>query len=326
MSDTTILSPKKPSRIGLNFVPGLIVVLGLAVSIWWIAATRVADAGFDRWLANEASFGRQWSCASRSMAGYPFRIELRCDGLTMSAEKGELRSVSVGGFLALAQIYNPKLVLVDVNGPMSVRLANGQTASMSWQTMRSSLHFETALKADRASWVVDGLVLETTNPLVSGKLGHAEFHMRKIEGEANGPSDIETVITVSGASLRDVQTTGSLDAHVITKKGWLLAENPGASSLENWRASGGEVVIDQWDLKRGEQALALKGSLSLDDSHRLNGKIDFTATGLGETLKESGLSILGGSIGAGSVKLPLTLNKGRVLIGPLKLAEIPPLY
>ena len=260
------------------------------------------------------------------MAGYPFRIELRCDGLTMSAEKGELRAVSLGGFLALAQIYNPKLVLVDVNGPMSARLANGQTASISWKTMRSSLHFETPLRADRASWVIDGAVLETSNPLVVGKLGHAEFHMRKIDGEANAPSDVETVITASDASLRDAQTTGSLDAHVITKKGSLLAENPGPSSFENWRASGGEILIDQWDMKRGEQALALKGSLSLDETHRLNGKIDFSATGLGETLKESGLSILGGSIGAGSVKLPLTLNKGRVLIGPLKLAEIPPLY
>jgi len=105
-----------------------------------------------------------------------------------------------------------------------------------------------------------------------------------------------------------------------------MAENPSQAGLENWRTSGGEVLVDQWALKRGEQALELKGSLAIDDGHRLNGKIDLSAAGLGDALKESGLSILGGSLGAGSVKLPLTLNKGRLLIGPLKIAEIPPLY
>jgi hypothetical protein len=170
------------------------------------------------------------------------------------------------------------------------------------------------------------LTAESSNPLVSGKLGHAEFHMRKIEGEPNTPSDVEMAVMASGGTLRDNPTAASFDAHLIAKKAWLIAENPGQSGVENWRASGGEVLVDQWAMKRGEQALELKGSVTIDDGHRLNGKIDVSALGLGDALKESGLSILGGSLGAGSVKLPLILNKGRLLIGPLKIAEIPPLY
>jgi hypothetical protein len=326
VNDIPTPSPKKPSRIGLFIMPSLIAILAMAVSVWWVMATRMADAGFDRWLASEAASGRPWTCASRSIGGYPFRVELRCDGLAMTTDKSELRSVSLTGFLAIAQIYDPKHVIVDINGPMRVGLANDQTATVSWAVMRSSLHFETPQRADRVSWVVDGLALETSNPLVAAKLGHAEFHARKIDGEPGGPSDIETVITASDAMMRDVQPPASFEAHLMTKKGWLLIENPGPSGLENWRASGGEFLIDQWDMKRGQQSLILKGSLTLDDGHRLNGKIDFSATGLGETLKESGLSILGGSLGAGTVKLPLTFNKGRVLIGPLKIIDIPPLY
>jgi len=326
VNDPSASSPKRPSRIGLYIVPGFIAVLAVAVSIWWVAAARMADAGFDRWLASEATLGRQWSCASRSMAGFPFRIELRCDGFSMSADKGEIRSASLGGFLALAQIYDPKRVLVDVNGPLTARLANGKTASLSWQAMRSSLHFETSIRADRVSWVVEDLAVESSSPPVSGKLGHGEFHMRKIEGEPNGPSDIEMAITASRGILRDLPPAASFDAHLIAKKGWLMSENPGLTGLENWRASGGEFVVDQWVMKRGEQALDLKGSVTIDEGHRLNGKIDLSASGLGEALKESGLSILSGSLGAGNVKLPFMLNKGRLLIGPLKIAEIPPLY
>jgi hypothetical protein len=326
VNDRSVSSSKKLSRIGLYILPGFIGLLVIAVSIWWVAATRMADAGFDRWLANEAGLGRQWSCTSRSIAGFPFRIELRCDGFSMMADKGEVRSGSLGGFLALAQIYDPKHVLVDVNGPLTARLANGQTVSLSWQTMRSSLHFETPVRADRVSWVVEELAMESPNPPVSGKLSHGEFHMRKIEGEPNGPSDVEMVMTASGGTLHDLPPAASFDAHFIVKKGWLMAENPGRAGLENWRTSGGEVLVDQWTMKRGEQALELKGSVTIYDGHRLNGKIDVSAAGLGDALKESGLSILGGSLGAGNVKLPLTLNKGRLLIGPLKIAEIPPLY
>jgi len=126
-----------------------------------------------------------------------------------------------GGFLAIAQIYDPKRVLVDVTGPLTARLANGQTASFAWQAMRSSLHFETSIRADRVSWVVDNLAVDSSNPLVSGKLGHAEFHMRKIEGEPNTLSDVEMVLMASGGTWRDNPTAASFDAHLTVKKGWL---------------------------------------------------------------------------------------------------------
>ena len=41
MTDTSVLSPKKPSRLGLYIVPGFILVLGIAVSIWWVADLTV---------------------------------------------------------------------------------------------------------------------------------------------------------------------------------------------------------------------------------------------------------------------------------------------
>jgi len=326
VNKTTASLPKKPSRLGLYAVPVVVLLLGVAVSGWWMLATHMADTAFDRWLASEAVLGRQWTCASRSIGGYPFRIELQCDGFSMTAETGQFRSLALGGFHALAQIYDPKLVIVEANGPLMVRSANGQTASVSWQMMRSSLHFETQIRADRVSTVVDGAVIETSNPLLSGRMGHGEFHMRKGSSDAAGSLDVEVASSASDATFRDNPLPASLNAHLLVKKGWVLADNPSVSGLDSWRSSGGELVIDQWDMKRGEQALSVKGSISLDDGHRLTGKVDLSASGLGDILKDSGLSLLGGSIGVGSVKLPLTLNKGRLLLGPLKLFDLPPLY
>ena len=318
--------PKKRSRLGLYVMPVILALLAVSVSIWWMVATRFADAAFDHWLANEAAAGRQWSCATRNMAGFPFRIELGCDGLTLAASKGEPRALSIGGFVAVAQIYQPSLILVDTHGPMLATLASGQTLSGQWTMMRSSLHFETPSRADRIAWVVEGLTTESPLPFATSTIPHAEFHMRKIPRESGLPEDSEIAVTVTEAIFRDASAPASFDSHLTIKKGGVLMDNPGPAGVEAWRSAGGEVGIDRLDFKRGDQSLALTGALSLDETHRLSGKVDFAAKGIGDVLKEVGLNALGGVIGSGSVKLPLAFNKGRLLLGPLKLAELPPLY
>ena len=60
-------------------------------SSWWLRSAgaspgrscgrRKAD-GLDAWLADEAAAGRQWTCADRSVGGYPFRLEVSCRTLT----------------------------------------------------------------------------------------------------------------------------------------------------------------------------------------------------------------------------------------------------
>jgi hypothetical protein len=307
-------------------MPGLIALAAIAISVWWLVASRMADAAFDRWMANEAVAGRQWTCEARRLGGFPFRVELGCAPFTMVADKGDVTSLSLGGFVAVAQTYDPKHVLVDFASPLKTSTPDGQSASLSWRAMRSSLHMANAIRADRVSWSADDIALETSNPLIAGTLAHAEFHLRKVENEADQRADLETVLALHDAKLRGVGDAGQFDAHLIAKKGWLVADNPTLSGIDEWRADGGEMVIDQWEAKRGDESLSLKGSLGLDEGRRLNGKLDVSATGLGDVLKSFGPSPFGGSIGAGQVSLPLRFANGRVMVGPLKLAELPPLY
>ena len=326
MTETPIDTPKKRSRLGLYLMPGLIVVLFIGVSVWWTIATRIVDDRFSRWITNEAIAGRQWSCANRSMAGYPFRIELRCDGLALVATQGHTKSLSIGGFLAIAQIYQTSLVIVETNGPLAVTFVNGQSFSAQWTLMRSSLHFETPSRADRVAWVAEGLRFEGGPPALSGKLGHTEFHLRKIPVETGEATDLEVAFSAADGMLGNLPPPASADLHFIVKKGKILADKPSLSGLEDWRLAGGEMAIDQWDMKRGEQTFNLTGTLSMDETHRLAGKVDFAASGLGDLMKQFNLAPGGMSLGNGSIKLPLQFSKGRVLLGPLKLGDLPALY
>jgi hypothetical protein len=317
---------KRPSRLGLYFVPGLIALLTIGATAWWFVAARFADQGFDRWIASEGLAGRHWDCPSRSIGGFPFRIELRCDGFAMNAESGAIKTLSLGGFVAVAQSYDPNHVLVDLASPLKAGFSDGMAATLSWSTMRTSLHLVNAIRADRVSWSADGMALETSNPLVSGTLTHAEFHLRKTGAEGDQGNDLETVFAADGVKSTGNDLPAVFQAHLFNKKGWIAAENPTLSGIEAWRAAGGELVIDQWDLKRGDQNLSLKGTIGLDEAHRLAGRLDVSASGLGEWMKSSGFASFGGAFGAGQVALPLSFVKGRVMVGPLKLVELPPFY
>jgi len=63
------------------FAPFLVVVVLAAgwSALWFYAAGR-AEADLAAWRESERQAGRTQHCASQSIGGYPFRIEVRCGG------------------------------------------------------------------------------------------------------------------------------------------------------------------------------------------------------------------------------------------------------
>ncbi len=77
MSDRTD-APRK--RVWPVFIaPGLVLVGALAWTAFWFFAASEVGVKADAWRAQEAKSGRIYDCANRSVAGFPFRFEIRCD-------------------------------------------------------------------------------------------------------------------------------------------------------------------------------------------------------------------------------------------------------
>ena len=82
----------------------------------------------DAWRAQEAKSGRVYDCAKRSVAGFPFRLEVRCDGASVSlvsqtAEQAATQApftAKLGEILVVAQIYDPKLVIAEFTAPATI--------------------------------------------------------------------------------------------------------------------------------------------------------------------------------------------------------------
>src|SRR5215475_8616341 len=68
-------------RRWLLFMPfALVVALAAGWSVVWFYAAARAEPELVAWREAERRAGRTQDCASQSIGGYPFRIEVRCGG------------------------------------------------------------------------------------------------------------------------------------------------------------------------------------------------------------------------------------------------------
>ena len=100
MSDIS-LAPRRRPLWRLFIMPILLVVAALGWSAFWFYSASQVDSASDAWRAREAKSGRVYDCAKRSVAGFPFRLEVRCDvPLPLQADGEDLGDVTEAVFEA----------------------------------------------------------------------------------------------------------------------------------------------------------------------------------------------------------------------------------
>src|ERR1700751_2013554 len=114
MSDITP-APRRRPLWRLFIAPVLLLIAAIAWSGFWFFAASQVDVQADAWRAREAKSGRVYDCAKRSVAGFPFRLEVRCDGASVSLISQTAGqppappvTAKLGEILAIAQVYDPK--------------------------------------------------------------------------------------------------------------------------------------------------------------------------------------------------------------------------
>src|ERR1700752_1768699 len=114
------LAPRRRPLWPVFIAPGLVLILAIAWSGFWFYSASQVDVMADAWRAREAKAGRVYDCAKRSVAGFPFRLEVACDGASVSLVSqaagqpaGQPFTAKLGRILVVAQIYDPKLVIAE---------------------------------------------------------------------------------------------------------------------------------------------------------------------------------------------------------------------
>src|ERR1700744_3803728 len=139
-----VVAPKRRSRWGLFVAPLLLLIAAIAWSAFWLFAASQVDVQADAWRAHEAKSGRIYDCAKRSVAGFPFRLEISCDSpsVTLSSQTAQSTSkftAKLDQILVVAQVYDPKHVIAEFTGPATITDKGGQSFAANWKLGRASV-------------------------------------------------------------------------------------------------------------------------------------------------------------------------------------------
>ena len=398
MSDMT-LAPRRRPLWRLFIMPILLLIAAAAWSVFWFFAASQVDARADAWRAQEAKSGRVYDCAKRSVAGFPFRLEVRCDGasvtlLSQTAAQAATQApitAQLGEILVVAQVYDPKLLIAEFTAPATISDRGQQTSMIvNWSKAHSSVVGLPAVPQRASITFDDASVNRVDGPVQAPLAGakHVELHGRLAEGSALDRPVIETVLQIAGGSVQGLHPllVQPFDADVRTMLSGLkdFSPKPWPERFREIQAAGGHVEIVQSRIAQGDLIAVAAGTLGLTAGGRLDGELQMTVAGiekvipalgiekmleegvpqatldrvapgvktrdvnnllgaldraipgLGKVVKQNanvgvaaGINALGKEAvleGKKARAFPLRFVDGTVFLGPLKVAQIPPLF
>ena len=295
-----INAPRRRSRWGLFAAPVLLLIAAIAWTAFWFFAASQVDVQADAWRAHEAKSGRIYDCTKRSVAGFPFRLEVSCDGASVTlasqtAQAANKFTAKLDQILVVAQVYDPKHVIAEFSGPAAITDQNGQSFAANWKLGRASV-FGLPDVPQRASVEFDSPSLARVDGSMQVPLaeaGHVELHGRLAEGSPKDAPVIESVLEINKGMIRGLHPllADPFDADVRALVSGLkdLTPKPWPVRFREIQAAGGHVEIVQSRIQQGDLIAVAAGTLGLSPAGRLEGELQMTVAGIERIIPALGI-------------------------------------
>jgi hypothetical protein len=280
------------SRRWLLFLPFVLVVVLAAVwsGLWFKAASR-AETEVAALQTREARAGRSHDCASRSVGGYPFRIEVRCAGASFELAGTPPLRLSLPAVVTAAQVYDPGHLIAEFRGPLEIaERGRAPSAVLDWRLAQASVRgLPSAI--DRAS-----LVLEAPGVRDPGRTGsdvvataqRFELHGRPAGSAVEGRS-VDIVVRLERALAEQLHPAAGrpIDAEIAAVLHGVDDVSPGPwpARLRQWQARGGRIEIMKSRIAQEGVIATGAGTLRLGASGRLDGDLQVSIVGIEKVLK-----------------------------------------
>src|ERR671935_30335 len=203
MPDSGFRSVAPRRRRWLLFVPFVLVVVLAAVwTVVWFYAARRAEADLATWQQRERQAGRTQTCASQSIGGYPFLLEVRCGGAGLELQGTPTLQFKLPLAVAAVQVYDPKLLIGEFTGPLEVSEAKREAAAViNWTLGQASVRGLPS-GVERASLVLVGPTVRApslvgNDPVLSAR--RMELHARPAPGSGTDSPAVEAALRLEVA-------------------------------------------------------------------------------------------------------------------------------
>jgi hypothetical protein len=336
----------------------ILAAIGAYVAYWMSVAHAVPPA-LARWAESERAKGREVELGEPTVEGFPFRIVVRLPNLAYGAPVQEHAPRYEGERLtAVAQPWNLHHVIVRADGPQRVSWQDAPDAPRRSALVEAERAFASVVaRGDE----VERIAVDLTKARIKADgapgpvdIGRLQVHTRHPEPPPAGdqrptaPGQIEAALEAENVSLPAPWSSSlgqKLDhAAIVLKLTGKLDTDAGRAGIAAWRDGGGTVEVERVDLRWGRLDATGDGTLALDERMRPMGAFGLHVAGweagidaavadgripkrAGDTARTAlGLLSLGAKDAQGRLTIPVTLQNGAVLLGPVPVAELGPFF
>jgi hypothetical protein len=293
MPQSSFPAAARRRRLWPLFIPfGLVVLLAVAWSALWFYAAGRAETEIFAWRASERQAGRQQDCASQSIEGYPFRIEVRCGGAGFELRGTPTLQLKLPRVLAAVQVYDPKLLISEFTGPLEVaEPGRAPAAIVNWTLGQASVRGLPS-EFERASLVLDGATVRDPGSAGDGILFKAqrlELHGRQGPGSTSDDPVIDTVLRLNAAVAEKLHPLAAkpVDAEIATVLRGVndLTPKPWPVRFREWQGRNGQLEIVKARVSQDDVIAVGAGALKLTARGGLDGNLQVTVIGIEKLLK-----------------------------------------
>jgi len=394
----SIKPPRQRPLWPVFVMPALVVIAAIGWSVFWFYAASQVDHEVDVWRAREAKAGRIYDCGKRSVAGFPFRLEVTCEDASVTLVSQTAQGAAdtpvtarLGKILVVGQVYTPGLLIAEFTAPATLA-ARGEPPAMqvSWKTARSSIAGLPGIP-QRVALVFDQPAVDRLNSGVAvplARAAHAELHTQLAASSTPEHPVIDVAVDLTQASVQDIHPALAqpFDALIGARLTGLtdFAPKPWPARFREIQAAGGKIMIERARIQQGGMIAVANGSLGLTPGGNLDGELQMTVAGfeqviprlgiekvleegvpqatldrvapgvraqdvnnllgsldkmipgLGKVVRQNagaGLAAVVNSLGSPAElegkparSFPLRFADGAVLLGPVKVGQVPPLF
>jgi len=256
---------------------------------WFYAAGR-APAELAAWRQREADAGRFQECASESVGGYPFRIEVRCGGARVELQGTPTIELRLPIVRASVQVQDPRLLTGEFTGPLEIsESGRPPTYVASWMRGEGSVR-GSSLVPERASLVLEALAVR--DPGIDGDVIGArrvELQVRQARGSSPDRPPIEIVLRLDAAVADKLHPLAAqpIDADIAAVLRGVddIAPKPWPVRFKEWQAHDGAFEIVKARIAQEDVLAVGAGTLKLTPRGGLDGNLEVTVVGIEKVLK-----------------------------------------
>jgi len=336
--------PRKPRRLGLYLPFALLAVAIVAWSLAWVWVRGEAAHRMDAAVADLGRAGYPITWKTRTIGGYPFRLEVTLTDAQVRAPSGW--TLQVPALEGEAYVYNLEHWMFAAPQGLTFVRPVGGPVHVTGRLIRASLSHPNARPPSVDLQGLD-VAFQPTSGAQAFFLSAAktvEFHLRA------GPDDEGGVFaSVDGGRAR----LSGLFARIAADKPIAIVWNSTVSKMSAfagadwadavraWSDAGGTMTVRDASLTAGEALISTKGgTLGVDRDGRLHGQLEAVLReaprALG-ALGESGAIPEGAAHAAAQVAqarqadgetthATLTFQAGQTTLGPVALGPAPRVY